>query len=175
MVIKRMHDMGIRSEHAYMAAMASIGLSVAAHNSLGTQHIAQAGTKKQVETFVPPLAQGKKIGAWALTEPSAGSDAAGLLTEAKKEGDGWSISGQKQFITNGHISSTFTVMAKTDPSKGVKGITAFIVDKGTKGFTVGKKEDKLGCRGSPTSQLYFDDCWVPNDRVLGGKLGVVAR
>ena len=149
----------------------SIGLSVAAHNSLGTQHIAQGGTKKQVETFVPPLAQGKKIGAWALTEPQAGSDAAGLQTVAVKEGDGWSISGQKQFITNGHISGTFTVMAKTDPDKGVKGITAFIVDKGTKGFTVGKKEDKLGCRGSPTSQLYFDDCYVPNDRVIGGKLG----
>ncbi|HEX9816301.1 MAG TPA: acyl-CoA dehydrogenase family protein [Candidatus Thermoplasmatota archaeon] len=149
----------------------SIGLSVAAHNSLGTQHIAQGGTKKQVETFVPPLAQGKKLGAWALTEPQAGSDAAGLQTVAVKDGDGWSISGQKQFITNGHISSTFTVMAKTDLDKGVKGITAFIVDKGTKGFTVGKKEDKLGCRGSPTSQLYFDDCHVPNDRVVGDKLG----
>lgn len=149
----------------------SVGLSVAAHNSLGTQHIAQGGTKKQVETFVPPLAQGKKIGAWALTEPQAGSDAAGLQTMAVKDGDGWTISGQKQFITNGHISSTFTVMAKTDPDKGVKGITAFIVDKGTKGFTVGKKEDKLGCRGSPTSQLYFDDCHVSNDRVIGNKLG----
>lgn len=152
-------------------ASGSIGLSVAAHNSLGTQHIAQGGTKKQVETFVPPLAKGKKLGAWALTEPQAGSDAAGLQTMAVKDGDGWSISGQKQFITNGHISSTFTVMAKTDPDKGVKGITAFIVDKGTKGFTVGKKEDKLGCRGSPTSQLYFDDCHVPNDRVIGDKLG----
>jgi butyryl-CoA dehydrogenase len=149
----------------------SVGLSVAAHNSLGTQHIAQGGTKKQVEKFVPPLARGEKLGAWALTEPQAGSDAAGLETTATKEGDGWTINGQKQFITNGHISGTFTVMAKTDPSKGVKGITAFIVDRGTKGFTIGKKEDKLGCRGSPTSQLYFDDCHVPADRVLGEKLG----
>lgn len=148
-----------------------IGLSVAAHNSLGTQHIAQGGTRKQVETFVPPLASGKKLGAWALTEPQAGSDAASLQTVAVRQGDGWAISGQKQFITNGHVAGTFTVMAKTDPSKGVKGITAFIVDRGTKGLEIGKKEDKLGCRGSPTSQLYLDDCWVPDERVLGGTLG----
>lgn len=150
----------------------SVGLSVAAHNSLGTQHIARAGTPRQVQTFVPPLAKGKKLGAWALTEPSSGSDAASLRTEAKREGDGWSLTGQKQFITNGHIAHTFTVMAKTDPAKGVAGITAFIVDRGTKGFTIGKKEDKLGCRGSPTSQLYFDECWVHEDRVLGESLGV---
>jgi alkylation response protein AidB-like acyl-CoA dehydrogenase len=149
----------------------SVGLSVAAHNSLGTQHIYKAGTKEQIKRFVPALASGKKLGAWALTEPAAGSDAASLQTVSKKEGDGWSITGQKQFITNGHIADTFTVMAKTDPKQGVRGITAFIVDKGTKGFTLGQKEDKLGCRGSPTSQLSFDDCWVPNDRVLGNKLG----
>ncbi|HLE47105.1 MAG TPA: acyl-CoA dehydrogenase family protein [Candidatus Thermoplasmatota archaeon] len=152
-------------------ASGSVGLSVAAHNSLGTQHIYKGGTKKQVEEFVPPLARGEKLGAWALTEPQSGSDAASLESVATRDGDGWKLNGQKQFCTNGHIAQTFTVMAKTDPTKGVRGITAFIIDKGTKGLTVGKKEDKLGCRGSPTSQLYFDDCWVPNERVLGEKLG----
>ncbi|HLE48362.1 MAG TPA: acyl-CoA dehydrogenase family protein, partial [Candidatus Thermoplasmatota archaeon] len=152
-------------------ASGSIGLSVAAHNSLGTQHIYKAGTQDQVDEFVPPLARGEKLGAWALTEPQSGSDAAGLETLAKREGDGWRIDGQKQFCTNGHIAHTFTVMAKTDPTKGVRGISAFIIDKGAKGLTIGKKEDKLGCRGSPTSQLYFDDCFVPDSRVLGKKLG----
>lgn len=149
----------------------SVALSVAAHNSLGTQHIYREGTKEQVREFVPPLASGKRLGAWALTEPNAGSDAASLETVARRDGQGWRLSGQKQFITNGHIAHTFTVMAKTDPAKGVRGITAFIVDRDTKGLLIGKKEDKLGCRGSPTSQLYFDDCFVPDSRVLGNKLG----
>lgn len=149
----------------------SVALSVAAHNSLGTQHLLREGTQEQVRRFVPPLAKGEHLGAWALTEPSSGSDAAGLQTTATRKGKGWTLNGQKQFITNGHIAHTFTVMAKTDPSQGIRGITAFIVDRDTKGFLVGKKEDKMGCRGSPTSQLYFDDCWVPDDRVLGAKLG----
>ncbi len=150
----------------------SLSLSLAAHNGLGISHIYGQGTPEQVQKYIPDMAQGKKIGAWCLTEPSAGSDAAGLETKAVREGDGWLINGQKQFITNGHIADTFTIMAKTDPSKGAHGITAFIGEKGEKGLNMGNKEDKLGMRGSITSQLYFEDLWLADDRVIGGDAGI---
>ncbi len=148
----------------------SMALSLAAHNGLGISQIYTQGNDAQRERFVRPMAAGKKIGAWCLTEPGAGSDAAGLTTTAVKDGDGWRINGQKQFITNGHISDVFTIMAKTDPKLHSKGITAFVAERGAKGLRLGKKEDKLGMRGSITSQIYFDDLWVPADAVVG-KIG----
>lgn len=145
----------------------SLALSLAAHNGLGISQIYTQGNDAQREQYVKPMAQGKQIGAWCLTEPGAGSDAAGLSTTAVRDGDGWRINGQKQFITNGHIASVFTIMAKTDPGAGAKGITAFVAEAGTKGLTLGKKEDKLGMRGSITSQIYFEDLWVPDEAMVG--------
>ena len=150
----------------------SLALSVAAHNGLGVSHIYKQGTPEQVRTYIPDLASGRKIGAWALTEPGAGSDAAGLKAVAVRDGDGWSLTGEKQFITNGHVAGTFTLMAKTDPKKGAAGITAFIASRGAKGLRLGKKEDKLGMRGSITSQIYLEELHVPDADVIGGKAGV---
>ncbi len=150
----------------------SVALSLAAQNGLGYGHILGQGTPEQREKYVPPMARGEAWGAWCLTEPSAGSDAAGIQTQAVREGDGWRINGQKQFITNGHIAQTFTIMAKTDPDKGAHGITAFIGEAGEKGLNLGNKEDKLGMRGSITSQIYFEDLWLPDDRVIGGEAGI---
>jgi alkylation response protein AidB-like acyl-CoA dehydrogenase len=145
----------------------SLSLSLAAHNGLGISQIYTQGNEAQREKYVRPMAAGKKIGAWCLTEPGAGSDAAGLSTTAVRDGDGWRINGQKQFITNGHIADVFTIMTKTDPKAGPRGITAFVAEKGAKGLTLGKKEDKLGMRGSITSQIYFEDLWVPDDAMVG--------
>jgi alkylation response protein AidB-like acyl-CoA dehydrogenase len=145
----------------------SLALSLAAHNGLGISHIYGQGNEAQRERYVRPMAQGEKVGAWCLTEPGAGSDAAGLQTQAVRDGDGWALNGQKQFITNGHIADVFTIMAKTDPAAGPRGITAFVAERGAKGLRLGKKEDKLGMRGSITSQLYFEDLWVPDDGVVG--------
>ncbi|HUR64568.1 MAG TPA: acyl-CoA dehydrogenase family protein [Candidatus Thermoplasmatota archaeon] len=146
----------------------SLALSLAAHNGLGISHIYGQGDEAQRERYVRPMAQGKWIGAWCLTEPGAGSDAAGLQTLAVREGDGWTLNGQKQFITNGHVADVFTIMAKTDPAAGPKGITAFVAERGAKGLRLGKKEDKLGMRGSITSQIYFEDLWVPDEGIVGG-------
>jgi alkylation response protein AidB-like acyl-CoA dehydrogenase len=148
-------------------ASGGLALSVAAHNSLGTGHIVQHASAEQKEHYVPDLASGRKLAAWALTEPGSGSDSGALQTTARPEGDGWLLDGSKQFITNGHIADTFVILANTDPSKGTKGITAFIVEKNARGFTVGKKEDKMGCRGSPTSQLFFDRTYVPDAQRIG--------
>src|SRR5688500_13846209 len=145
----------------------SLALSLAAHNGLGISQIYTQGDDAQRERYVRPMAQGKKIGAWCLTEPMAGSDAAGLETRAVRDGDGWRIDGQKQFITNGHIAEVFTIMAKTEPKAGPRGISAFVAEKGTKGLHLGKKEDKLGMRGSITSALHFDGLWVPDDAMVG--------
>ena len=150
----------------------SLSLSLAAHNGLGISHIYGQGTPEQIEKYVPPMARGEHIGAWALTEPGAGSDAAGLQTTAVRDGDGWVLNGNKQFITNGHIADTFTIMAKTDPDKGARGITAFIASKDDKGLVLGSKEDKLGMRGSITSQISFDDLYVPDEQVIGGEAGI---
>ncbi len=150
-------------------ASGSLALSLAAHNGLGISQIYSQGSPEQVQRWIPDLAQGKKIGAWALTEPTSGSDAASLETKAVRDGDGWLLNGQKQFITNGHIADVITIMAKTDPAKGTKGISAFVAEKGDKGLQLGNKEDKLGMRGSITSQLYFEDLWVADDRMIGAE------
>lgn len=148
-------------------ASGSLALSLAAHNSLGLGHINIHASPEQKKKYVPDLASGRKLAAWALTEPGSGSDSGALATTARRDGDGWRLDGAKQFITNGHIASTFVILAKTDPKLGNRGITAFIVEKGMKGFTLGKKEDKMGCRGSPTSQLFFDGTHVPDANRIG--------
>jgi len=148
-------------------ACGSTGITMAAHNLLGTNHLFYFGTEEQKKKYVVPLAKGEKIGAWSLTEPNAGSDAGGLQTKAVLEGNQWVLNGSKVFTTNGHVADTFTVMAKTDPTKGTKGISAFIVEKGTPGMVMGAKEDKLGLRGSVTSEIFFDNCRIPKENLLG--------
>lgn len=148
-------------------ADAGVALSVAAHNSLCSGHIFLAGSDEQKKRFLTPLARGEKVGCWGLTENSAGSDAGGTKTTARREGACWVLNGSKTFITNGRVADTAVVMAVTDRSKGKKGISAFVVERGTKGFRSGKKEDKLGVRSSDTSELVFEDCRVPADQLLG--------
>ncbi len=146
---------------------AGVALSIAAHNSLCSGHIFLAGTEEQKKKYLTPLAQGKWVGAWGLTENSAGSDAGGTKTTAVLDGDSWVLNGSKTFITNGRIAEVAVVMAVTDKTKGKKGISAFIVEKVTKGFRPGKKEDKLGVRASDTSELVFEDCRIPKENLLG--------
>lgn len=145
----------------------SISLSVAAHNGLCTNHINLFANDRQKEKYLSDLASGVKLGAWGLTEPASGSDAAGMQTTALKEGDHYILNGTKNFITNGGVGETAVIMAITDKSKGKKGISAFIVEKGTSGFSVGRKENKLGMRASETVQLIFDNCSVPKDNLIG--------
>ncbi|MCZ6703689.1 MAG: acyl-CoA dehydrogenase family protein, partial [Ignavibacteria bacterium] len=145
----------------------SIALSVAAHNGLCTSHIFKFANEKLKKKYVPDLASGKKIGAWALTEPSSGSDAAGLRTVAEKEGDFYILNGSKNFITHGANGSTTVVMAITNRNKGKKGISAFILENDMPGFIVGKKENKLGMRSCETSQLAFENCKVPAENLIG--------
>jgi alkylation response protein AidB-like acyl-CoA dehydrogenase len=145
----------------------SIALSVAAHNGLCSAHIAMFGSEAQKRRHLVPLARGEKIGAWALTEASSGSDAAGLRTTAVRTGDSWVLNGSKVFTTHGRVGDTLVAMAVTDRAAGSKGISAFIVDRGTSGMAPGKKEDKLGMRASDTSEVVFQDCRVPADRMLG--------
>ncbi|MEW5844290.1 MAG: acyl-CoA dehydrogenase family protein [Bacteroidota bacterium] len=147
----------------------SISLSVAAHNGLCVNHINMFANDELKKKYLPDLAGGRKIGAWALTEPGSGSDAAGMQTTAVKEGDHYILNGTKNFITHGGVGETAVVMAITDKSKGKKGISAFIVEKGTKGFLVGKKENKLGMRASETTQLAFDNCKVPVENLIGNE------
>jgi alkylation response protein AidB-like acyl-CoA dehydrogenase len=145
----------------------SIGIIVAAHNSLCTNHIYKFGTEEQKQKYVVPLAQGKKLGCWSLTEPEAGSDAGGTRTVAAKRDGGWLINGSKTFTTNGHYADVCVGMAVTDASKKSHGISAFIIEKGTPGFRPGKKENKLGLRASDTSEVIFSDCRVPAENLLG--------
>jgi len=147
----------------------SVGIIVAAHNSLCSNHIFKFGTEEQKKKYLTPLAQGKKIGAWSLTEPEAGSDARGTRTTAKRDANNWVINGSKTFCTNGHYADYAVVMALTDKSKNSHGISAFIVEKGTPGFKPGKKENKLGLRASDTSELIFTDCKVPAENMLGAE------
>lgn len=146
---------------------ASIALTLEAHNSLGMAHIYEKGNEEQRRTYVPSLARGEKISAWALTEPNAGSDASATETTAVRDGDEWVINGNKVFITNGRIADVIVVMASTDRSKGARGISAFIVEKGTPGLSYGKDEDKLGLRNCVTTELFFDDCRVPAENIIG--------
>jgi alkylation response protein AidB-like acyl-CoA dehydrogenase len=145
----------------------SIGISVAAHNSLCTAHIFEFGTEEQRQRFVVPLAKGEKIGAWSLTEPEAGSDAGGTQTTARLEGDHWILNGQKTFTTHGTYGDICVAMAVTDKAAGHHGISAFILEKGMPGFFPGKKENKLGLRASDTSTIIFEDCRVPKENLLG--------
>jgi alkylation response protein AidB-like acyl-CoA dehydrogenase len=145
----------------------SIGIIVAAHNSLCLNHIFKFGSEAQKQKYLVPLAQGKKIGAWSLTEPEAGSDAGGTRTVATHDSNHWVINGAKTFTTNGHYADVCVAMAVTDKSKASHGISAFIIEKGTPGFKPGKKENKLGLRASDTSEVIFSDCRVPNENLLG--------
>ena len=151
----------------------SVALIIAAHNSLCTNHIYKFGTEAQRQKYVVPLAQGKKLGCWSLTEPEAGSDAGGTRTVAARQGgagrtgSGWVLNGAKTFTTNGHYADVCVAMASTDREKGRHGISAFIVEKGTPGFRPGKKENKLGMRASDTSEVVFSDCRVPEENLLG--------
>jgi alkylation response protein AidB-like acyl-CoA dehydrogenase len=145
----------------------SVGIIVAAHNSLCTNHIYKFGSEEQKRKYVTPLAQGQKLGCWSLTEPEAGSDAGGTRTVAAKENGGWVINGSKTFTTNGHYADVCVAMAVTDASKKSHGISAFVIEKGTPGFRPGKKENKLGLRASDTSEVVFTDCRVASGNLLG--------
>jgi alkylation response protein AidB-like acyl-CoA dehydrogenase len=146
---------------------AGVALSLAAHHGLCSAHIHLAGSEEQRRRFLPPLARGEKVGCWGLTEPGSGSDAGGLRTAAVRDGAHWLLNGSKTFITNGRIADTAVVMAVTDRAAGKKGISAFVVERGTPGFRAGKKEDKLGVRSSDTSELVFEDCRVPASNLVG--------
>jgi len=145
-----------------------IGLSYAAHVSLGSKPIELFGTDEQKERWLTPLATGEHLGGWALTEPGSGSDASDMDTVAKTDGDGYVIDGTKQFITNASVAGSVLVKAVTDPGAGYDGISTFIVDpESDDGFEVTTEWDKMGLNSSPTCELSFDDCWVPEDRLLG--------
>ncbi len=145
----------------------SIALSVAAHNGLCTNHILQFANEDLKKKYIPDLATGRKIGAWGLTEPASGSDSGSMQTTAEKNGDHYILNGTKNFITHGASGETIVVMAITDKNAGKKGISAFIVEKGWEGFSVGKKENKLGMRASETTQLIFENCKVPAENMIG--------
>ena len=146
----------------------AVALSVAAHNGLCAAHIALAGTEQQKQQYLVPLARGEKIGAWGLTESTSGSDAAAMRTMAAKSDGGWVLNGSKTFTTHGRVGDILVVMAVTSTrASRSKGISAFIVEKGTPGFSPGKKEDKLGMRASDTSEVRFENCRVPADHLLG--------
>ncbi len=148
----------------------SIGLSMAAHNSLCTGHILQFGNAEQKALYLPKLVTAEWIGAWGLTEPNTGSDAGNMLTTAKKDGDDWIINGAKNFITHGKVGQVAVVIVRTGEKGDSHGMTTFIIEKGTPGFTNGKKENKLGCRASDTSELIFDNVRV-SDRQRVGEIG----
>jgi alkylation response protein AidB-like acyl-CoA dehydrogenase len=145
----------------------SIALTVASHNSLCSGHIMAFGSDRQKQKYIPDLAAGKKLGAWALTEPGSGSDAGGMKSVATRDGDDWIINGSKTFITQGSVGSTYVVMVMTNREKGKGSITAFILEKGMKGFSIGKKENKLGMRCSDTATLIFENVRVPGENLIG--------
>ncbi len=146
---------------------AAIALIVASHNSLCAAHILNFGSEMQKQKYLPPLAHGEKLGAWALTEPGSGSDAAALKTRATLEGEYWLLAGEKQFTTQGSTAGVYVIMASTDPSEGKRGISAFIVERGTSGLSVGKVENKLGVRASDTAAVHLEDVRVPKENLLG--------
>jgi len=188
--VKKMADMGLMGlpvpeayggaeldAVSYMIAVeeiskgcASTGAILAVHTSAGIMPILLFGTEEQKQKYIPDLASGDKVGAFALTEPDAGSDASRVRTTAVLEGDEYVLNGSKCFITNGGAAETYTVFATIDKAKGTKGITAFIVEKDTAGFSIGKKEEKMGIRASSTTELIFENCRIPKENLLG-KLG----
>lgn len=145
----------------------SVGIIVAAHNSLCSNHIFIAGNEEQKRKYIPKLATGEFLGAWGLTEPGAGSDAGSARMTAVRKGKTWVLNGTKTFITNGHYADVAVIIAVTDRTTGTHGLSAFIVDKGAKGFRPGKKENKLGLRASDTAELIFEDCVVPAENLVG--------
>jgi alkylation response protein AidB-like acyl-CoA dehydrogenase len=145
----------------------SVGIIVAAHTSLCSNHIFVAGNQGQRKTYIPKLATGEWIGAWGLTEPGSGSDAGGARCSAVRKGNRWVLNGTKTFITNGHYADVMVVIAVTDKTAHTHGLSAFVVEKGTKGFRAGKKENKLGLRASDTSEMVFEDCEIPAENLLG--------
>lgn len=147
----------------------SIGLTIAAHNSLCSNHIYMFGNEEQKRQYLPDLASGKKIGAWALTEPVSGSDAGSMQTTATLQGNHYVLNGSKNFITHGSVGSVTVVMAISDKTRGKKGISAFIVENSSPGFIVSKKENKLGMRCCETSAIAFDNCRVPKENLLGNE------
>lgn len=144
-----------------------LALSVAAHNGLCASHLFMFGTEAQKTRWLVPLATGKKIGAWGLTESTSGSDAAGMRTTATRTDSGWVLNGSKTFITHGSVGHVMVVMAVTDKAAGSKGVSAFVVEHGTSGMRSGRKEDKLGMRASDTTEVIFENCVVPHDHLLG--------
>ncbi|PFM50845.1 acyl-CoA dehydrogenase [Bacillus cereus] len=166
---------GIGSDYlAYVIAVeelsrvcASTGVTLSAHTSLAGWPIFKFGTEEQKQMFLRPMAEGKKIGAYGLTEPGSGSDAGGMKTIAKRDGDHYVLNGSKIFITNGGIADIYVVFALTDPESKQRGTSAFIVESDTPGFSVGKKESKLGIRSSPTTEIMFEDCRIPVENLLG--------
>jgi alkylation response protein AidB-like acyl-CoA dehydrogenase len=148
-------------------ACASTGVALCTHISLAVDPILRHGTEEQKDKFLPKMARGERLGCFALSEPAAGSDAAAMRTTAKRDGDGWVLNGTKNFITNGSRADVAIVFAQTDPAQKHKGVAAFIIEKGTPGFSVGKLERKLGIRGSDTAQLIFENCRVPAANLLG--------
>jgi alkylation response protein AidB-like acyl-CoA dehydrogenase len=145
----------------------SVGIIVAAHTSLCANHIFLAGNDEQKKKYIPLLATGEWIGAWGLTEPGSGSDAGGARCSAVRKGNKWVLNGTKTFITNGHYADAMVVIAVTDKTAHTHGLSAFVVEKGTKGFRAGKKENKLGLRASDTSEMIFEDCEIPAENLLG--------
>jgi alkylation response protein AidB-like acyl-CoA dehydrogenase len=145
----------------------AVALSVAAHNGLGPAHIFMFGTDQQKTRWLVPLAKGELLGAWALTEPGAGSDAAATRTTAVRDGSDWVLDGTKTFITNGASADVLVVMASTNRARGAKGISAFVVERGAPGLRAGRKEDKLGMRASETTEVILESCRVPSDHLLG--------
>ena len=160
--------------HEYVAAISeisiwdpSIGLSLAAHNSLCTNHILTFGSEEQKKQWLPNLASGKWIGAWGLTEPNTGSDAGNMMTTAVRDGDSWILNGSKNFITHGNSGDIVVIMARTGKIGDKRAMTAFVVERGTPGMKAGRKEDKLGMRASETTEVILDDCRIPFENVLG--------
>ena len=145
----------------------SIGLSIAAHNSLCTGHIMTFGNEEQKEKYLPKLANAEWIGAWGLTEPNTGSDAGNMKCSAVKEGNGWVINGTKSWITHGKSGDVAVVVCRTGEPRAKNNATAFVVERGTKGFSAGKKENKLGMRASETAEMVFDNCFIPDENRLG--------
>ncbi|MEH7460747.1 acyl-CoA dehydrogenase [Bacillus thuringiensis] len=166
---------GIGSDYlAYVIAVeelsrvcASTGVTLSAHTSLAGWPIFKFGTEEQKQKYLRPMAEGKKIGAYGLTEPGSGSDAGGMKTTAKRDGDHYILNGSKIFITNGGIADIYVVFALTDPESKQRGTSAFIVESNAPGFSVGKKESKLGIRSSPTTEIIFEDCCLPAENLLG--------
>jgi isovaleryl-CoA dehydrogenase len=148
-------------------ASASVGLSYGAHSNLCVNQIRRNGSDAQKRRYLPKLISGEHVGALAMSEPGAGSDVVSMKTRAEKKGDRWILNGSKMWITNGPIAETLIIYAKSDPAAGPRGITAFLVEKGFKGFSTAQKLDKLGMRGSDTGELVFEDCEVPEENVLG--------